>query len=784
MLESAHSTPTGDDVPRRAKERVKAWWTAEVAVAIKRRREASLLHLRLSKHTDHEATAGAWAEFLARKREAAALVQSRIRDLNQRFLADLQRAERQAPQRFWRHIQSGSRTAPQSRLRASGDEQTLEGVACVPLLEEWLRAFQRCEDTAISPSEPGGQVAQRTGRTAAVHDDSILPADVRQAPTDREFKQATRRVDAETALGVDGIPMSLIKALGPKARMRVGDLLSRVLVEAEIPRDWKRSRVRPLYKGTGDRRDLNNCRPIALTPVLYRMTMQVVKSRLQRWAERKGVLGELKAGFRVGRRIEDNLFVLTQCIEISPADWEPALCGVPGYFHGIRSGKSGDAVGAAPGTSAPGTADIPTQVEWGGETTAPVDITRGLRTGMSSLPTSFHVLCGRGDAPVGVFGEWLPAGTLGRGAAGIPSNPSPGTQRTWALQGDTVHMTRAAKYLGVHLSTGPDYLATHERHIKTKAARNKGFLGRHALWAFNRYEVLCALWKMVAVPGLTYANATLCLSAGTREFLERIRQRDAGRMALGVHKNTPVEGIQRDLGWSSFTAREAVAKLSYEGRFLRSPDTNLAHQTLIHTIYSGISTRWTRRTGNLRRRYEVPPESIASAAAQPVSTTAARIWAQVTKVETREWLEGAKAKPSLDLYSATKTTMGREKFFDNSLGSGLLAEARLGVLRTRVWRAKFTAGLDTTCTTGGAAEEIPSHIVLECPAVTPAPESQTLSAALGFEEAGVRGGGGGGLRVRQCETTPSGLVATCGVATERRLEQGWQHGAVRSVLRH
>lgn len=194
-------------------------------------------------------------------------------------------------------------------------------------------------------------------------------------------------------------------------------------------------------------------------------------------------------------------------------------------------------------------------------------------------------------------------------------------------------------------------------------------------------EVLRALWKMVAVPGLTYANATLCLSAGVREFLER-RQRDAGRMALGVHKKTPVEGIQGDVGWSSFTALEAVAKLSYEGRLLRLPDTNLAHQTLIHTIFSGISTRWTRRTANLRRRFEVPPESIASAAAQPVSAMGAGIRAQVAKVETREWLRGAKAKPSLGLYSTTKTAVGRETFFDNSLGSGLLAEARLGVLRT------------------------------------------------------------------------------------------------------
>ncbi|KAH9384395.1 hypothetical protein HPB48_026402 [Haemaphysalis longicornis] len=234
------------------------------------------------------------------------------------------------------------------------------------------------------------------------------------------------------------------------------------------------------------------------------------------------------------------------------------------------------------------------------------------------------------------------------------------------------------------------------------------------------------MWKMLAVPGLTFANTTLCLSAGTREFSER-RQRDAGTMAFGVHKNTQGEEIPGDLGWSSFTAREAVAKLSYEGRLLRLPDTNLAHQTLIHTIYSGIPTRWTQQTANQRCRYEVSPEFIAEAAAQPVSTREARIQAEVTKVETRDWLEGAKAKPSRCLYSATKTTIGREKFFDTTLGSGLLAEARLGVLRTRVWRAKFTGGLDTTFTTCGAAEQTTSHVVIELPAVTLAPERQTLA---------------------------------------------------------
>lgn len=71
----------------------------------------------------------------------------------------------------------------------------------MPLLEEWLRALQRYEDTGAPLSEPGEQVAQRTRSIATVHDGSTLPADLRQAPMDREFEHATRRVDAGTLWG-------------------------------------------------------------------------------------------------------------------------------------------------------------------------------------------------------------------------------------------------------------------------------------------------------------------------------------------------------------------------------------------------------------------------------------------------------------------------------------------------------------------------------------------------------------------------------------------------------
>lgn len=45
--------------------------------------------------------------------------------------------------------------------------------------------------------------------------------------------------------------------------------------------------------------------------------MQIINDRLQRWEENESLLGELQNELRQQRRLEDNLFSLTQCIEVA-----------------------------------------------------------------------------------------------------------------------------------------------------------------------------------------------------------------------------------------------------------------------------------------------------------------------------------------------------------------------------------------------------------------------------------------------------------------------------------
>ncbi|KAH7946849.1 hypothetical protein HPB52_004974 [Rhipicephalus sanguineus] len=75
--------------------------------------------------------------------------------------------------------------------------------------------------------------------------------------------------------------------------------------------------------------------------------------------------------------------------------------------------------------------------------------------------------------------------------------------------------------------------------------------------------------------------------------------------------------------------------------------------------------------------------------------TRKKVRESVSAVETERWRESGRAKRALALYWEAKTDIAKEALYDNSRGSGLLCEARSGVLRTRSLRARYTAELDT-----------------------------------------------------------------------------------------
>ncbi|KAH7968592.1 hypothetical protein HPB52_009849 [Rhipicephalus sanguineus] len=130
-----------------------------------------------------------------------------------------------------------------------------------------------------------------------------------------------------------------------------------------------------------------------------------------------------------------------------------------------------------------------------------------------------------------------------------------------------------------------------------------------------------------------------------------------------------------------------------------------------------VRTKWVARTRSLSERYRM--EAIRLTA--PLQRdTRKKVRESVSAVETERWRESGRAKRALALYWEAKTDIAKEALYDNSRGSGLLCEARSGVLRTRSLRARYTAELDTMCPLCQGAEETIRHIVLECTGLRPA----------------------------------------------------------------
>ena len=106
-----------------------------------------------------------------------------------------------------------------------------------------------------------------------------------------------------------------LKALEVEEVDKLSGLMNVLLNGADIPKEWKESRVNLLHKG-GRRDELKKYRPIAIISVIYKLCILMVRERIDKWTEDSGLRGEIQGGFRRGRRREDNLFMLERLIEM------------------------------------------------------------------------------------------------------------------------------------------------------------------------------------------------------------------------------------------------------------------------------------------------------------------------------------------------------------------------------------------------------------------------------------------------------------------------------------
>ncbi|XP_014213600.1 uncharacterized protein LOC106643113 [Copidosoma floridanum] len=141
-----------------------------------------------------------------------------------------------------------------------------------------------------------------------------LEAEDTESLMEEEVIMAINSLKKRKAAGCDDILNEVWKHSGPKLSKRLMFMLKKIWAGEGLPEDWKLAVVVPLYK-KGDVNEEKNCRGISLLPTSYKVYTEVLRYRLVREVEAKGILPEGQAGFRKGRSTMDNIYILNHGVQ-------------------------------------------------------------------------------------------------------------------------------------------------------------------------------------------------------------------------------------------------------------------------------------------------------------------------------------------------------------------------------------------------------------------------------------------------------------------------------------
>ena len=128
-----------------------------------------------------------------------------------------------------------------------------------------------------------------------------------------EVAHAVNQLKRSKAVGYDGISAEEIQAAASDKGLEVMlDLCRNIWKEEQIPNDWKRAVIVPIYKKK-DKIECNNYRGISLLSHSSKIFSRIILNRFRNRTEE--ILSEEQAGFRPGRSTIDQIFTLRQLAE-------------------------------------------------------------------------------------------------------------------------------------------------------------------------------------------------------------------------------------------------------------------------------------------------------------------------------------------------------------------------------------------------------------------------------------------------------------------------------------
>ena len=115
----------------------------------------------------------------------------------------------------------------------------------------------------------------------------------------------------DKAAGPDSIKPVVLKQIKTEIAPVICLLFEKTLQTGQLPSDWKKAQVCPLFK-KGDKTEPSNYRPISLTCILCKVMEHIIASNLSTHLNKHNILYELQHGFQEKRSCETQLIQLVE----------------------------------------------------------------------------------------------------------------------------------------------------------------------------------------------------------------------------------------------------------------------------------------------------------------------------------------------------------------------------------------------------------------------------------------------------------------------------------------
>ena len=146
-----------------------------------------------------------------------------------------------------------------------------------------------------------------------------------------EIRAIIRKLKNGKACGIDHIRNEFLKSCPEPIMQLITDLFNLVLKTGIIPESWCIGMILPLYKNKGSVDDPDNYRGITLLSCIGKLFTAVINSRLTKYIDAVGALGDEQAGFRHGHSTTDHIFTLFAIIQLYIKNGRRLYCAFIDY---------------------------------------------------------------------------------------------------------------------------------------------------------------------------------------------------------------------------------------------------------------------------------------------------------------------------------------------------------------------------------------------------------------------------------------------------------------------